>query len=85
MTPAPGAWLAVKLEGVKSNRVDAQHNGMSTSVSYASSIHAPVWFGCGAAQTTERVEILWPSGQRQVLENVKAGQVLAVQEPGAVD
>jgi enediyne biosynthesis protein E4 len=35
----------------------------------------------GAAEVVARVEIAWPSGKRQVLENVKADQVVAVREP----
>ena len=87
VTPLPGAWLALKLEGVKSNRdgigaavrVGLQTNIMTTSVSYASAIHAPVWFGLGTAKEA-RVEILWPSGRRQVIESAAAGQVLTVRE-----
>lgn len=39
--------------------------------------------GLGAATTAE-VEVTWPSGIRQVLGNVKADQILKVQEEGSV-
>ena len=82
-------WLNVKLEGRKSNRdgigarvrVDNQWNVMTSAVSYASSSLDGVHFGLGAAEEIERVEITWPSGKKQVLENVKANQVVAVREP----
>jgi hypothetical protein len=28
----------------------------------------------------DRIEIIWPSGKEQVLENVEAGQILTVEE-----
>jgi hypothetical protein len=54
---------------------------MTTAVGYASSSNYGVHFGLGAAKTIERVEISWPSGKKQVLENVAADQVLTVTEP----
>lgn len=35
-------------------------------------------FGLGAAEQAESVEIRWPDGKQQVLENVKANQILKV-------
>ncbi len=84
-----GNWLGVRLKGSKSNRdaigalvrVAGQTNHMTTSVSYASSIHAPVHFGLGKLDRIDSIEIRWPSGKVQTLRNVKANQVLAVEEP----
>jgi len=82
-------WLMLKLTGTRSNRdgigavvrIGSQTNVMNSAVAYASSSLYGVHFGLGAQTVAPRVEILWPSGQRQVLENVKADQVLHVTEP----
>jgi hypothetical protein len=92
-----GHWLALRLVGTKSNRdgigavvriavsVDPrwreQWAAMTTAIGYASSTHAPVHFGTGSARTIDRVEVRWPSGAVQVLENVAVDQVLTVKEP----
>jgi hypothetical protein len=92
-----GHWLRLRLVGTKSNRdgIGAvvriaatsdprwreQWNHVTTAVGYASSTRAPLHFGTGAAGTVDRVEIRWPSGTVQVLENVAADQTLTVREP----
>ena len=83
-------WLIVKLVGVKSNRdgigarvtVGTQVRTMTTAIGYASSSHAGLHFGLGASggSTIDRVEVQWPSGTRQVIEHVKANQVLTIKE-----
>lgn len=87
-------WLQFLLRGVRSNR-DAigakirivsesggeQHNHVTTSVGYASSSTKRVHFGLGADAVVKLVEIRWPSGKTQVIENVKARQLLRVTEP----
>ena len=90
-----GHWLDVALRGTRSNRdgigarikvvsatVGAQYNHMTTSVCYASSSDGPVHFGLGPDTKAEIVEIHWPSGAVQTLNNVQADQVLKVTEPG---
>ena len=89
-----GQWLVLDLEGTASNRSGlgarveltqasggAQHNHATTAVGYASSSDKRVHFGLGADRSVRRVEIRWPSGKLQTLENVSAVQVLAVVEP----
>ena len=88
-----GHWLDVALRGTKSNRdgigariklvtrSGAQFNHMTTSVGYASSSDGPVHFGLGAENRADLVEIHWPSGIVQILQNVSADQVLKVTEP----
>lgn len=84
-----GRWLALKLVGTVSNRdgigatirLGRQMNMMTTAGSYASSVHAPVHFGLGPVADVTRVEITWPGGAVQVLDDVEAGQVLRVNEP----
>ncbi len=87
-TTTPAHWLIVKPIGTKSNRdgigarviVGNQVRTMTTAVGYASSSHAGVHFGLGGAATVPRVEVQWPSGARQVIENVKADRVVEVKE-----
>lgn len=84
-----GHWLIVKLRGVTSNRdaigavvrIGKQMNHMTTSSGYASSSHAGLHFGLGALDTIPKIEIRWPGGRTQTLENVKADRVLTVTEP----
>ncbi len=91
---AGGNWLILDLEGTRSNRSGigvrvrmtdglgrVQYNHASTSVGYASSSDRRVHFGLGASRIARRIEIAWPSGVRQILENVSAGQVVRVVEP----
>jgi hypothetical protein len=40
-----------------------------------------VHFGLGTATAVDRVEVLWPSGMRQVLDDVAIDNVLVVEEP----
>ena len=93
-SPAPNHWLLVKLTGTKSNRDGLgarvkltpaggkpQYNAATTSVGYSTSSDRRVHFGLGPASSAESIEIQWPSGTRQVLKNVKADQILNVQEP----
>ena len=38
-------------------------------------------FGLAKNSTVEKIEIKWPSGKVQVLENVSPNQILTVKEP----
>jgi hypothetical protein len=92
-TEKSGHWLDLALRGTKSNRdgigariklvtkSGTQYNHMTTSVGYASSSDGPVHFGLGADTRADSVEIHWPSGIMQTLQNVSADQVLSVVEP----
>ena len=81
-------WLIVKLRGVKSNRdgigarVQAgnQVNEMTASQGYSSSSLTGVHFGLGSLSKVPKIEIHWPSGTVQTVENVAADQVLTVTE-----
>jgi hypothetical protein len=91
-SPNSGHWLDVALRGVKSNRdgigarikvvtkAGAQYNHQTSSVCYASSSLGPVHFGLGADTKALKVEITWPSGIVQTLENVNADRILKVTE-----
>jgi enediyne biosynthesis protein E4 len=88
-TPGDNTWLILRLIGVKSNRdgigaeirTGDQTNHMTTSVGYASSSNFGVHFGLAKLKQVPRVEIRWPSGIRQTLDNVPTNQVLTVREP----
>lgn len=88
VSPADHTWMDVKLTGRKSNRdgigarlrIGKQYNEMTSAVGYASSSHTPVHFGTGDAGRVE-VEIVWPSGIKQILRNVSTDRILAVHEP----
>ena len=81
-------WLIVRLTGTKSNRdgigaritVGDQMRTMTTAMGYASSSHAGAHFGLGDQAGPVRLEIEWPSGTKQVVENVAVNQVLEVRE-----
>ena len=85
-------WIILKLIGVKSNRdglgtkvkvttsLGTQYNHATTAVSYNSSSDKRVHFGLGSASVVDSVELMWPSGIRQILKNVKADQILTVTE-----
>ena len=49
--------------------------------SYLSQNALRVHFGLGTRTRVDRVEIRWPSGIKQVLEDVAANQFLTIQEP----
>jgi enediyne biosynthesis protein E4 len=83
------AWLTIKLRGTRSNRngigarvrIGNQHRFVSTATGYASSSYAGVHFGLGSHDVIPEVEVAWPSGQVQVLRNVRTRQVIEVREP----
>lgn len=82
-------WVIFDLEGTKSNRdgigtqirLEGQYNMMTTAVGYASSSDTGVHFGLGKTDKLPKVELNWPSGIKQVLEDVPVNQVVKVKEP----
>jgi len=42
-----------------------------------------VHFGLGKEDVAMRIEIRWPSGITQILKDVKADQILQIDEPAA--
>ena len=89
-------WLQLKLIGKKSNRSaigarvacqtgkQRQVAFVSSSVGYSSSSDLRVHFGL-ADEEKASIEILWPSGIRQNLKDIAAGQCLKVTEPPESD
>jgi hypothetical protein len=81
-------WLTLRLEGTRSNRdgqgarvqTGKQTVYASTSGSYLSAADPRIHFGLGDA-TRATVEILWPSGKVQTLENLQVDRIVTVKEP----
>ncbi len=86
-------WLAVVTQGTASNRSGigariavtaggvTQLREMGASQSHMSSSVVPVHFGLGQAERVDVVEVYWPSGKTQRLEEVAVDQVLTIVEP----
>jgi len=87
-------WLTLQLVGHKSNRdgigaevkmVSAsgatQYATVSTAGSYLSASDRRVHFGLGSETSAKLIEIHWPSGIVQRLQNVNANQFLTITEP----
>jgi hypothetical protein len=89
LSPGINHWLIVKLIGSRSNRdgigarirIGNQYNQMSTAVGYASSSDFGVHFGLGTTEMIDKLEVDWPSGIVQMMNNVLTNQVLEVREP----
>ena len=94
-TPTQNHWLLLNLVGHKSNRdaigaavtlttsATTQYATVSTAGSYQSSSDKRVHFGLGQEAVASRMEIHWPSGIVQILKDVKADQLLRIDEPTA--
>lgn len=89
-----GQWLALRLQGTRSNRdgIGATvtvtlasgrvlSNHATTSVGYASSSENLVRFGLGSDRKALQVEVVWPGGARQSLGALEAGKVHVVRQP----
>jgi enediyne biosynthesis protein E4 len=81
-------WLVITLRGTRSNRdgfgarvrVNGQTRFATSAGSYASSSDKRLHFGLGKAEKAN-VEVVWPSGMHQTLNDVRANQFLEVREP----
>ena len=60
--------------------MNGQTRFATSAGSYVSASDKRLHFGLGAAETA-KIEIAWPSGTRQTLNNVHADQFLEVREP----
>ena len=86
-------WLLLNLVGHKSNRdaigalvklttsQGSQYVTVSTASSYQSANDKRVHFGMGADAMAGTIEIHWPSGVVQTLKDVRADQILKIDEP----
>jgi len=85
-------WIAIRARGTESNRFGigskvrvtsagrTQLREVNPSGSYLSTSDVRLYFGVGAETRIARLEIEWPSGKKQVLENVPADQTLLLEE-----
>jgi hypothetical protein len=81
-------WLTLSIRGTRSNRdgfgarvsVNGQSQYATSAGSYASASDKRVHFGLGAA-TSAQIEIKWPSGAIQKMDNVQVDRILSVVEP----
>jgi len=90
-------WIAVLLEGVKTNphgigatvlvtagdRTEAQ--AVVSQASYYSHNDLRLHFGLGTRPSADRIEVRWPSGAIDVLRNVKGRQVVTVREGSSAE
>ncbi len=63
---------------------DAEHTQVQEVIagsSYLSMDALDLEFGLGKATRAASIQIIWPSGRQQTLENVDAGQILEILEP----
>jgi hypothetical protein len=86
-------WLEIKLIGTTSNRdgIGArikiisggkeQTTQKKSTTGYLSQNDPRIHFGIAKNNLIEKIEIKWPSGKVQILENIKANQILTVKEP----
>jgi enediyne biosynthesis protein E4 len=86
-------WAGLELHGTKSNRDAigakvklvsesgrAQYGMVTTTAGYQSAQDKRLYFGIGHEKTIRTVEITWPSGARQTIENPPIRKILAVTE-----
>jgi hypothetical protein len=86
-------WLILNLVGTTSNRDGigtrvkvtsggkVQTTQKKSTTGYLSQNDPRMHFGLAKNEMVEKIEIKWPSGKLQVLENIKANQILTVKEP----
>jgi len=81
-------WLSITLRGTRSNRdgygarvrVNGQTRFATSAGSYICANDKRLHFGLGSAEKAT-VEVLWPSGAKQILNDVRIDQFLEVREP----
>ena len=89
---AKGHWLQIRLRGRQSNRDgvgsiirirargDRQMRVISAGDGYASQFSRVAHFGLGKNEVIEELEVLWPSGKKQIFEGVLADQMIEIDE-----
>jgi hypothetical protein len=88
-----GSWIVIRAKGKKSNAFGLgatvtvettegrQVREINNTASYVSSNDVRLHVGLGAARVIRQIEVLWPSGTRQVLKDVGVNQMLTIEEP----
>ncbi len=92
VSPGGNHWITVKLVGHKSNRDgigaqvevlaggSRQQRERTAGSGYLSQDDPRIHFGLGAAKKIDRLTIAWPSGTKQVLENLPVDRIMTVEE-----
>ncbi len=85
-------WLKVKLQGARSNRdgimtklkLTANNSDMyreyNGNTHYLSQDSVPVHFGLGQADVVQRIELIWPDGGTQAIDNIAPNQMFTIAE-----
>ncbi|MFZ2341268.1 MAG: CRTAC1 family protein [Bacteroidales bacterium] len=86
-------WIILKLTGTTSNRDGIGARVMLTAggrtqtaqkkstTGYLSQNDPRMHFGLAQSSKVDKIEIIWPSGKNQILENLDANQILEIKEP----
>jgi hypothetical protein len=92
-TATKNHWLTIELVGHRSNRdgigaeiklttiKGSQYVTVTTASSYLSASDKRAHFGLGADAVAKTIEVRWPSGIVQTLENVQGDRVMKIDEP----
>ena len=95
-SPNHNHWIILKLVGLADNRDGlgtrvkittangVQYNEATTAVGYNSSSDKRVHFGLQNAAVVDEIELLWPTGVKQVLHHVMADQILTIVQSGSL-
>jgi len=88
----PNHWLTVELQGTTSNRLAlgatvrvtaagrTQARAILSQSSYYSHDDLRAHFGLGSAAVADRIEVAWPSGEREAVEHVAADRFVRIKE-----
>jgi hypothetical protein len=88
----PNHWIALKLEGTRSNRAAigatvrltaggrTQAQAVLSQSSYYSHDDLRLHFGLGPATSADTIEVRWPDGRTEVLKDVRGGRVVEIKE-----
>jgi hypothetical protein len=88
----PNGWIAVKLEGTRSDRAAlgaivrvtaggrTEARAALSQSSYYSHDDLRLHFGLGSATRAETIEVQWPSGGSETVRNVAGGRVVTIRE-----
>ncbi|MGQ9619931.1 MAG: CRTAC1 family protein, partial [Bacteroidales bacterium] len=86
-------WIIIDLKGTRSNRdaigakIRISSGGKTQSAirksttGYLSQNDKRIHFGLGKSEKVDKIEIIWPTGKKQELSDVKINQILVVSEP----
>ena len=91
--PQQGNWITLQLEGSRSNRSaigarvsltaggHTQTDEVRSGGSYLSQNDLRLHFGVGAAKKVDRIEVRWPAGGDQVIQDAAPNRVMPLREP----